>query len=146
MWEDSSYCWVVTCKHHIYHIPRNLIYRHKIPLAEADAVTSRPPINGPFRARCDMCGKEYLYKPSEVLRAEKELPEGFIAHPAFREEQGSKPDTQQSRLDLSLLIKGQLLSQEEDLHAQGCARADKETEEKKAVRDQIGDQGQQRIQ
>jgi len=93
-----------------------------------------------------MCGKEYLYKPSEVLRAEKELPEGFIAHPAFREEQGSKPDTQQSRLDLSLLIKGQLLSQEEDLHAQGCARADKETEEKKAVRDQIGDQGQQRIQ
>jgi len=95
MWEDISYCWVVTCKNHIYHIPRNFIYRHKIPLAGADAVTSRPPINGPFRARCDMCGKEYVYKPSEVLRAEKELPEGFIAHPAFREEQGSKPDTEQ---------------------------------------------------
>jgi hypothetical protein len=36
-----------------------------------------------------------VYKPSEVLRAEKELPEGFITHQAFREEQGSKPDTQQ---------------------------------------------------
>ena len=39
MWEDSSYCWVVTCKNHIYHIPRNFIDRHKIPLAETDAVT-----------------------------------------------------------------------------------------------------------
>ena len=47
MWEDISYCWVVTCKNHIYHIPRNFIYRHKILLAEADAVTSRPPIHDP---------------------------------------------------------------------------------------------------
>jgi hypothetical protein len=70
-------CWVVTCKNHIYHVPLNFIYKHKIPLAEADAVTSRPPINGPFRVRCDMCGKGYVYKPSEVLRIEKELPEGF---------------------------------------------------------------------
>jgi hypothetical protein len=42
MWEDISYCWVVTCKNHIYHVPLNFIYKHKIPLAEADAVTSRP--------------------------------------------------------------------------------------------------------
>src|SRR5499425_379953 len=53
---------------------------------------------------------------------------------------------QSSRLDLSLLIEGQLLSQEQDLRAQGCARAEQETEEKKSVRDQIGDQVQQRIQ
>ena len=86
MWEDSSYCWVVTCKNHIYHIPRNFIYRHKILLAEADAVTSRPPVHGPFSVRCDMCGKEYVYKPSDVLRLEKQLPEGFVAHPLFREE------------------------------------------------------------
>ena len=86
MWEDSSYCWAVVCKNYIYHIPRNFIYRHKIALAETDAVTSRPPINGPFKARCDMCGKEYLYKPSDVLRVERELPEGFVPHPAFREE------------------------------------------------------------
>ena len=46
---------------------------------------------------------------------------------------------QSSRLDLSLLIEGQLLSQEQDLRAQGCARAEQETEEKKSVRDQIGD-------
>jgi hypothetical protein len=51
-----------------------------------------------------------------------------------------------SRLDLSLLIKGQLLSQEQDLRAQGCARAEQEKEEKKRVRYQIGDQDKQRIQ
>ena len=33
MWEDISYCWVVTCKNHIYHIPRNFIYKHKIPVS-----------------------------------------------------------------------------------------------------------------
>jgi hypothetical protein len=82
----QSYCWVVICKNHIYHIPRNFIYRHKIPLAETDAITSRPPVKVPFRVRCDRCGREYVYKPSEVLRIEKELPEGFIPHPLFREE------------------------------------------------------------
>jgi hypothetical protein len=90
MWEDNSYCWVVTCKNHIYHFPRNFIYRHKIPLAEADAVTSRPPINQPFRVRCDMCGKEYSYKPSDILRIEKELPESFTPHPLFRGEQACR--------------------------------------------------------
>jgi hypothetical protein len=44
------------------------------------------------------------------------------------------------------MLKGQLLSQEEDLHAQGCARAEQETEEKKYVPGQIGDQVKQRIQ
>lgn len=86
MWEDASYCWVVTCKNYIYHIPRNSIYRHEIPLAETDAVASRPSVKVPF-VRCDSCGKEYLYKPSDVFRLEKELPEGFIAHPLFRDEQ-----------------------------------------------------------
>ena len=42
MWEDVSYCWVVVCKNNLYHIPRNFIYRHKIPLGHTDAVTSRP--------------------------------------------------------------------------------------------------------
>jgi hypothetical protein len=33
-----------------------------------------------------MCGKEYVYKPSDVLRIERELPEGFIPHPLFRDD------------------------------------------------------------
>ena len=53
---------------------------------------------------------------------------------------------QSSRLDLSLLIEGQLPSQKQDLRAQSCARAEQETEKKKSVHDQIGDQVKQRIQ
>jgi len=52
---------------------------------------------------------------------------------------------QSSRLDLSLLIQSQLPSQEQDLRAQGSARAEQETEEKKPVRYQIGDQVKQKI-
>jgi hypothetical protein len=85
MWEDVSYCWAVVCKNNLYHIPRNFIYRHKIPLGHTDAVTSRPTVNEPFRVRCDMCGKEYVYQPSDVVRIERELPEGFIPHPLFRD-------------------------------------------------------------
>jgi hypothetical protein len=53
---------------------------------------------------------------------------------------------QSSWLDLPLLIEGQLLSQEQNLRAQGCAQAEQEKEEKKPVRYQIGDQDKQRIQ
>jgi len=87
VWEDNSYFWVVTCKNHLYHIPRNFIYRHKILLAETDAVASRPPVRDPFKVRCDICGMEYIYRPSEVLRIEREIPEGFVPHPLFREDQ-----------------------------------------------------------
>jgi hypothetical protein len=31
-------------------------------------------------------GKEYLYKPSEVLRSGQEPPESFTPHPLFRDE------------------------------------------------------------
>jgi hypothetical protein len=86
MWEDSSYFWLVLCKNHWFHIRHNLFFRHKILLAETDAFTSRPPVNRPFKVRCDECKKEYLYKPSEVLRVEHEPPESFAPHPLFRDE------------------------------------------------------------
>jgi hypothetical protein len=43
-------------------------------------------------------------------------------------------------LDLPLLIKGQLLSQEQDFRAEGRARTEQEKEEKKPICEQIGDQ------
>ena len=86
MWENSRYFWVVHCKNHWFHARKNLFFRHRIPLAETDALTSRPAINCRFRARCDECGKEYIYKPSEVLRSEQEPPESFTPHPLFSEE------------------------------------------------------------
>ena len=86
MWEDSRYFWVVHCKNHWFHARKNLFFRHRIPLAETDAYTSRPAIDCRFRARCDECGKEYMYKPSEVVRLELEPPESFTPHPLFHDE------------------------------------------------------------
>jgi hypothetical protein len=85
MWEDSAYFWVVLCKNHWFHARKNLFYRHKIPLGETDSFATRPPINGPFKVRCDECKKEYVYKPSEVLRVEFGPLESFTPHPLFRE-------------------------------------------------------------
>jgi hypothetical protein len=84
MWEDSSYCWVVLCKNSWFHLRKQLFNHHRIPLGEADAVTPLPPLDGPFRVRCDECGKEYLYTPSDVRKYEQELPEPFTPHPLFR--------------------------------------------------------------
>ena len=86
MWEDSSYCWVVICKNRLYHMRKNLFHGHRIPLAVTDGVSSRPPIDQRFEVRCDDCGKEYVYKPSEVFRYEQEPPASFTPHPLFQDE------------------------------------------------------------
>jgi hypothetical protein len=83
MWEDSHYCWMVICKNRWYHIRQNLFYGHRIPLAETDVYASPPAINTSFTVRCDDCRKEYLYKPSEVVRHEQDLPKSFTPHPLF---------------------------------------------------------------
>ena len=57
---------------------------HKIPLAETDAFSPPPAINGPFTVRCDACGNEYVYGPDEVLRLEMELSASFKPHPLFQ--------------------------------------------------------------
>ena len=81
-WENSSYCWVVICKNAKAHHQTNLMFGHKIPLAETDAYESMP-VSGPFYVRCDECGEEYSYEPEEVLRVELQLPENFATHPRF---------------------------------------------------------------
>jgi hypothetical protein len=83
MWEDRRYLWVVLCKNHWFHVRQNVFFRHRIALAETDAITSRPAVDCRFRVRCDECGKEYSYKPSEVLRVEQEPPESFTPHSAI---------------------------------------------------------------
>ena len=84
MWEDSSYCWVVLCKNHWFHLRQNIFFGHRIPLGETDAIMPRPALEERFRVRCDACGKEYVYKSSEVRRFNQQLPESFTPHPLFR--------------------------------------------------------------
>ena len=83
MWVDSNYCWVVVCKNQSFHRRGNFFNVHRIPLGETDAVLPRPTIARPLTVRCDECGKEYLYEPSEVLKYEMEAPASFVAHPLF---------------------------------------------------------------
>ena len=85
-WEDPNYCWVVLCKNHWFHMRQNFLFRHKIPLAETDAVTPLPPLGKPFTVRCDECRRTYTYRPKDVRRIELELPASFKPHPLFQEE------------------------------------------------------------
>jgi hypothetical protein len=84
MWEDSSYCWVVLCKNRWFHFRETLFNSHRIPLGETDAVMPLPALEGPFSVQCDVCGRKYLYRPSDVRKFEQELPESFTPHPLFR--------------------------------------------------------------
>src|ERR1700687_2899426 len=83
MWEDDNYCWVVLCKNNWYHLRNNLFFKHKIPLGQTDVYMPLPDLKSSFRVKCDECHKEYLYKPSEVLRYYQGLPMSFTPHPLF---------------------------------------------------------------
>jgi serine/threonine protein kinase len=85
MWVDSNYCWVVVCKNHWFHGRGNFFSVHRIPLGETDAVLPRPKIDKSFTVRCDECGKEYAYQPSDVLKYEMDAPASFVVHPLFRD-------------------------------------------------------------
>jgi len=80
MWEDNSYCWVVMCKNNWFHDRVNLFFKHKIPLGETGVYASLPALKGTFTVKCDECHEEYLYKPSDVLKHDLELPVSFTPH------------------------------------------------------------------
>ena len=94
MWEDVNYCWIVLCKNRWFHMRQNLFYRHKIPLAATDAFAPLPSLDGPFKVRCDECNKAYLYKPSEIMRIERELPDAFTPHPLFQDDSEESESSQ----------------------------------------------------
>ncbi len=83
-WQDIHYYWVVLCKNYFFHIRQNLFFRHRIPLAATDPFSPVPSLDGPFKVRCDDCGKTYTYKRSDVLRYEQEITKAFTPHPLFR--------------------------------------------------------------
>ena len=82
-WSDPNYCWVVICKNAKAHHEENLMFGHKIPLAETDAFEVLS-VTGPILVRCDACGHEDMYEPSDIARLEFTVPEGFQTHPRFQ--------------------------------------------------------------
>ena len=105
MWENSNYCWVVACKNTWFHLRRNFFSNHRVPLGETDAVSPVPALTGSFPVRCDECGKEYFYKPSDVRRYEQPLPESFVTHPLFRPG-GDRRRSERSAKQMRLLVRG----------------------------------------
>jgi hypothetical protein len=83
-WVNADYFWVVLCKNEQFHRRSNPLHAHRIPLGGTDTISSLP-VSQPFNVRCDSCGKEYAYTPSEVMRWEMEAPECFDPHPLFRD-------------------------------------------------------------
>lgn len=80
---NNNYCWVVFCKNRWFHLLHNIFFRHKILLGLTDDFAPLPALDERFLVRCDVCGMEYLYKPSEVRRSEQAIPEGCTLHPRF---------------------------------------------------------------
>ena len=84
MYEEKQYYWIVICKNRRYHIRRNILFGHPIPLAETDFYSAMPPLEGRFSGQCDECGEDYTYSPSEVMRFEMYPPEVVVTHKLFR--------------------------------------------------------------
>jgi hypothetical protein len=82
-WRNVTYCWVVFCKNAKAHRHTNVLFGHKIPLAETEAFESLP-VSGPFDVKCDECGHESSYNtPEEVARVEFQFPRSFTPHSRF---------------------------------------------------------------
>jgi len=90
-YESYSYYWIVICKNNWFHRRRNLFAGHAIPLVEADYFSPPPALDNDFAVRCDECGKQHLYCSGDLLRAELELGDNFVAHPLFLEENTEQP-------------------------------------------------------
>jgi hypothetical protein len=84
MADIGDYCWVVICKNHHFHNRENLFSGHRIILGETDAYSPRPDFDMDLTVRCDECGKKYVYKPKEVLRAQLNEAVEFQPHPLFQ--------------------------------------------------------------
>jgi hypothetical protein len=83
MTTDKSYYWAVICKSHGFHNQQNYLFGHKILLGETNPYSPLPPLDGHFTVRCDECGREHSYKPSEVVRVQLDYLESFVPHPLF---------------------------------------------------------------
>lgn len=80
---DTCYYWAVICKNHRFHNKQNIFFGHKIPLGETDPYSPLPALDGRFSVRCDECGREYSYEPSDVVRVQLEFLDFFAPHPFF---------------------------------------------------------------
>jgi len=80
--ELEAYYWVVICKNRKFHEQQNIYSGHKIALCETDEFTP-PPQMELFTVRCDECGENQSYGPSDLVRFQMPLVPNFKPHPLF---------------------------------------------------------------
>ena len=106
MMEEKNYCWVVLCKNRWFHFRRSFFKGHQIPLGQTDSAESLPLVDDSFPAPCGDCGKEYVYKASEVRKSKYKVPASFTPHPLFQLDK----DRRRSRRwlhDVRLIVRGE---------------------------------------
>ena len=81
---SEQYLRVVVCKNCKFHNHQNLFSEHKIPLGETDALEAPPEVDDRLKVRCDECGEEYSYGPTDLVRLKMELAAGFQPHPLLQ--------------------------------------------------------------
>ena len=104
--EENNYCWVVLCKNRWFHFRRSFFKGHQIPLGQTDSAESLPLVDDSFPVPCGDCGKEYVYKASEVRKSKYQGPASFSPHPLFRLDK----DRRRSRRwlhDVRLIVRGE---------------------------------------
>jgi len=106
MFRENNYCWVVPCKNRLFHLRDSLFKGHQIRLGYTDSLLALPYLDEQFPVPCDECGKEYLYKPSEVRRQKLELPASFTPHPLFRMDKDRRR-SHRSVQDVRLIVRGE---------------------------------------
>jgi len=110
MGERSNYCWAVPCKNRLAHIRQSIFRSHRIALGRTDAVTALPDLDR-FPVQCDICGKKFVYSPSDVRRYEYELPQSFTPHPLFGPG-GDRRRSRRSEKGMGLVVRGESVDRE----------------------------------
>jgi hypothetical protein len=110
MGEGSNYCWVVPCKNRWAHMRQSIFRSHRIPLGGTNAVMPLPDLDR-FPVQCDVCGKKFLYSPSDLRRCEQKLPRSFTPHPLFGPG-GDRRRSRRSEKGMGLVVRGESVDKE----------------------------------
>ena len=106
MMGKNDYCWVVLCKNRWFHFRRSFFKGHQIPLGQTDSAESLPLVDDTFPVPCGDCGKEYVYKASEVRKSKYQGPASFSPHPLFRLEKDRRRSRRRLH-DVRLIVRGE---------------------------------------
>jgi len=79
---------------------------HQIPLRQTDSLETLPIVNDSLPVYCSDCGKEYVYKASEIRKSRYKGPVSFTPHPLFQLDKGRRRSRRWLQ-DVRLIVRGE---------------------------------------